>query len=273
MKKICLYSPPYPRVKSYYDMIDMASDYGFNALECLSILEFETPDIDEAKRLREYADSKNVIIPCFSAFAKLAYGAENIERLKKYADIAKIMGSPYLHHTIVGEFADKQKVLPLRDEHFKNGVLAVREIYDYAESIGIKTIYEEQGYIFNGIKGFGEFLTTVERNVGVVADFGNIYESGDDFLSFVKAFADKVVHAHIKDVCVTDDNTDARGLQTLNGKYMFEVPVGTGIVDMKEAVKLLKNAGYDGYYGLEFSAKQDDSPTMSEGIKFVESLL
>lgn len=272
MKKICFYSPPYPRVKSCYDMIDIAAQYGLNAFEGLSIWELSQPDIEQAKKIREYADSKNVTCPCLSAFVRFAHGKENVDRLKKYADIAKILGSPYLHHTIVGEFADPLKVLPYKDELFADGIHAVREVYDYAQSIGIKTIFEEQGYIFNGIRGFGEFLDNVRRDVGVVADFANIYEAGDDFLDFLSAFKDRVVHAHIKDVTLSASNPSGRGLRTLDGKFMYEARVGEGIVKFKEAMRILNDIGYDGYYGLEYSAKADNSPDITDALNFIQSL-
>ena len=122
MGKICFYSPPFPRVKSYYDMIDMASSYGLNAVEGLSILDFANPDIEFAKKIREYADSKNVTFPCLSIFIRNINEDNNVERLKKYAEFAKILGSPYLHHTIIGEFANPDNVLPYRDELFKKSI-------------------------------------------------------------------------------------------------------------------------------------------------------
>lgn len=272
MGKICFYSPPFPRVKSYFDMIDMASSYGLNAVEGLSILDFATPDIEFAKKIREYADSKNVTFPCLSVFIRNINEDDNVERLKKYAEFAKILGSPYLHHTIIGEFANPDNVLPYRDELFKKSIIAVREVFDYAQSIGIRTIFEEQGYIFNGIKGFGEFLDKVDRNVGVVADFANMYEAGNDAVEFIDAFKDKVVHAHIKDVYIKDTN-DGKGLTTLDGKFMSEAEVGKGVVDIKKVIGILKDAGYDGYYGLEYSAKDDDSLVISDTLKYIEPML
>ena len=271
--KLCFYAPPFPRIKSYYDLIDVAAEYGLRAVEGFSCFEFEAPDENKAMKIREYADGKNIIFPCFSVFTKSAADRDGVERLKKYARIAKIMGSPYLHHTIVGEFQNSKKVLPYQKDLFKAGVEAVREIYDYADSIGIKTIYEEQGYIFNGIHNFGEFLETVDREVGVVADFGNIYESKDDLIEFLKAFAHKVVHVHLKDVILSDSNDDGNGFESLSGKYMYEAEFGKGIVDLEAAIVILKNVGYDGYYGLEFSASENDSPIISNSISRITEIL
>ena len=69
--KICFYAPPYPRVKSYFDMIDVAAEHNLSAFECLSTMDFAEPDISLAKRVKEYADSKNMVIPCFSVYINL----------------------------------------------------------------------------------------------------------------------------------------------------------------------------------------------------------
>ena len=268
--KLCFYNPPFPRVKSYYDMIDAAVEHNLSAVEGFCRFDFQIPDTEAAKKIKEYADSKGVIFPCFSVYTDFA--AENVEMLKGYAEVARILGSPYLHHTIVGEFEDCNKVLPEKESLFKNGVKAVREIYDYSENIGIKTIYEEQGYIFNGVRGFGEFLDAVNRDVGVVADFGNIYESEDDLLDFLKVYANRVVHAHLKDVDLRDTN-DGNGFTTLSGKFFYEAQMGKGVVKTKEAIAILKNAGYDGYYGLEFGASEDSSSLMTDSIKFIETCM
>ncbi len=269
MKKLCLYGTPYPEVKSYHDMIDAAASLGVGAVECLNIYEFSTPDLEVAKRLREYADSKGVIFPCFSVFASFAF--EEKKALFDYAEIAKILGSPYLHHTVIGEAFDPSKVVPRADELFEKSIQAIREIYDYADAIGIKAIYEEQGYIFNGVKGIGRLLDEVARPVGIVADFGNIYQSGDDLFDYINAFGARALHAHIKDVIITDENVNGKGLATLTGKYMYSAPFGEGRVKTKDAIALLKGKGYDGYYGLEFGMK--DAPSMAKAIETISDML
>ncbi len=270
-KKICLYSQPFPRIKSYYDMIDLAADYGLDAVEGYTFMEFEKPDLDMAKKIREYADKKQVTFPCFSVPVKFA--SENIETLKKYADVAKILGSPYLHHTIVTECRNPSNVLSDKEKFFREGIEAVREIYDYAQSIGVKAIYEEQGYIFNGIEGFDRFIKTVGRDVGVVLDLGNIYQSEDGVLEFLEKFRDLIVHVHIKDVKICDHNENGEGFATLSGKYMVDETVGQGVANVQESLRLLKEYGYDGYYALEIGAEEDDSALMTDSINLIKSWL
>ncbi len=274
-KKIAFYAPPFPGMKSYYDVIDAAEKYGLSAVEGFTNFELQTPDVKEAEKIKKYADRKNIKTPCMSAFMDLAEEGSRrmIERAKGYAEVAAILGSPYLHHTIVGEFSNPNKVLPQKEELFKRGIEAVREIYDYAEKLGVKTVFEDQGYIFNGVEGFGRFLDEVDRDVRVVADFGNIYQSKDGIEDFIKAFSEKICHVHIKDVHITADNVKGTGLETISGEYMNEVEIGTGDIDFALAIDLLKKAGYDGYYSIEYTAPEDNSPIIEKTLKFLDSLI
>lgn len=268
--KICFYTVPYPRIKNYFDMIDEAAASGLSSVEGFSTLDFKEPDTEMAKRIKEYADEKKITFPCFSVYANIVGSKreEMIEKLKGYAECAKILGSPYLHHTIAGEFSDPLKVLPFKEEFFSQGISGVREIFDYCESIGISAIYEEQGYIFNGISGVERLLNAADRDIHLVADFANIYQSADNVYDYINAFKGRFVHAHIKDITLTFENP-GEGLATLTGKFMNEVPVGEGIVDVKKVVQLLKESGYNGYYGIEYGAKSDDSPVIKNTLKLV----
>ena len=274
-EKISFYAPPFPTIQSHHEKIDAAKKYGLSAVEALNDYEFIIPDKEYALKLKNYADERNVVCPCFSVFANFAGSdyQEVIDKVKKYAEIAKILGSPYLHHTIVSDYTNPDSIIPYKKEYFDKGVNAVREIYDYAESLGVKTIYEDQGYVFNGVEGFGNFIAEVNRDVGVVADFGNIYQSGDGITEFVEAFIDKICHVHIKDVFISDENNDGKGLKTINGKYMYETKLGKGNVDFKGAIKLLKQIGYSGYYSIERGISEDNPILMKEMLDFVKSII
>ena len=275
MNKLGFYVKPFQNIESYFDMIDLSVEYGHSVLEALSVMEFETPDFEKAQKIREYADSKNIKFSCISVFAdftKEDYD-EGVERLKKYAKIAQILGSPYLHHTVLAEFENPARVLAERDRFFEIGIRAVREIHDYAKTLGVKTIYEDQGFIFNGVKGLGALLEKIDRDIGFVVDFGNIAQSGDEVTQLLKAYPDKVWHVHIKDVKVTDEPLSEDSLPTIDNKYMTEVKLGTGDVKLKEAFELLKASGYSGNISSEFPAPNNDPQEMKQCFELIEEYL
>lgn len=270
-EKISFYSIPYPRIKSYYDLIDATAEHGLDYMEAYCFFELAEPDAEAAKKIREYADKKGVKFSCFSLFINLVGEdrRKQIERLKGFAEMAAILGSPYLHHTIVNDIRDPENVLPYKDEYFRLGIEAVREVYDHAETFGVKCIYEEQGYLFNGVENFKKFIDTVDRDIGIVADFGNICQVGEKVEDFIEAFSDKIMHVHVKDVIINDET----GLKTSTGRYMREAVIGTGDVNIKKAIHLLMEKGYKGCYAIEYGAKTDDSSAMYEAIEYIKQAI
>lgn len=275
MNKLCFYQRPFKNITSYTQMIDLAAEYGHSALEAFSMMELATPDFDKARKIREYADSKNISFCCISVFADFTKEDYNeaMARLKDYAKVAQILGSPYLHHTVLAEFENPKRVLCEKEKFFEIGIRAVREIYDFAKTLGARTIYEDQGFIFNGVKGVGELLAKADRDIGIVVDFGNIAQSGDCVTELIKAYPDKICQVHIKDVKITDAPINENSLVTLDNKYMTEVKLGTGDVKIKKALLLLKSVGYNGYMSAEFIALDDKPESMKQGFDLIKEYL
>ena len=44
-ERICFYSPPFPRVKNYYDMVAVSVEYGLKSIEGFCVLDFTAPDV------------------------------------------------------------------------------------------------------------------------------------------------------------------------------------------------------------------------------------
>lgn len=252
----CLYMPPLTSIRSYKEMVDYAAAHGIAKLETLNLLDLSTPDLEVARELKAYADSKGISFPCVSVGLSLVDDdrAERIEEVKRYADIAKILGSPFLHHTIALNFSEPQKIADNFELFYARGIAAVREIFDYAATLGIRTIYEDQGFLFNGRETFARFLKEVDRNVGVVADFGNIQFVDENVEDFIPAFADRIVHVHAKDYIVTPGGS--RQIQpgeyiSRGGNYLRGCLVGEGSVHTDTAFKALQAIGYQGAVALE----------------------
>jgi sugar phosphate isomerase/epimerase len=246
--------PPISTIRSYKEMVDYAASHNIRYLETLNILDLSTPDLQVARELKAYADSKGISFPCVSVGINLVEEAQGVELLKQYAQVAQILGSPYLHHTIALNFSEPQKIADNFELFYSRGLEAVREIFDYAATLGIRTIYEDQGFLFNGCKNFARFLAEVDRNVGVVADFGNIQFVDENVEDFIPRFADRIVHVHVKDYMVT--NGSSRAVEdgeytSKGGNYLKPCLVGEGSVHTDAAFEALRAMGYCGSVALE----------------------
>lgn len=256
MADFCLYMPPLTTIGSYREMVDYAAAHSIRYLETLNILDLSTPDLQVARDLKAYADSKGISFPCVSVGLSLVDDdrEEAIETVKRYADIAKILGSPYLHHTIALNFSEPQKIADNFEVYYQRGIEAVRKIFDYAATLGIRTIYEDQGFLFNGCKNFSRFLQEVDRNVGVVADFGNIQFVDEHVEDFISKFSDRIVHVHAKDYIVTDGTSREilpGEYTSKGGNFLRGCLIGEGSVHTEDAFKALQAIGYKGFVALE----------------------
>ena len=254
--KFCLYMPPVSTISTYKEMVDYAYAHGITKLETLNILDLSVPDLEVAKELKAYADSKGITFPCVSVGLSLVDDdrASAMETLKRYADIAKTLGSPYLHHTIALNFSEPQKIAENFEIYYSRGLEAVREIFDYAANLGIRTIYEDQGFVFNGRETFSRFLKDVGRNVGVVADFGNIQFVDEQVEDFIPAFADRIVHVHVKDYIVTagaSRSIEAGEYTSKGGNFLKGCLIGEGSVNTAAAFQALRAMDYKGFVALE----------------------
>lgn len=278
-QRICLYTPPFEYINSYFQMVDVAAEYGIKNLETINFFELLTPDIEFAKKLRKYADEKGIKIPCVSVGINLIGdedGIQNVEMTKKYADVAKILGAQYLHHTIVYEYLNPEKVLSCKDECFKKGIEVVRKVYDYAEKLGIKCIYECQGYIFNSTENFEKFLKTVDRDVKVVADYGNILFADDAIENFISKLSDVVANVHIKDYLVEDkdDSTEWNGYVSSSYKRISSCVLGQGSVNFDAALQELKKMNYKGLFALEAPSKgENEREKFKHNLDFLENYI
>lgn len=277
--KITLYARPRADMKSWFEMVDYCAEKGIQNLETLSVMELSAPDTEFAKKLRKYCDEKGIRVVCVSVGGELVGDEEEtrIDRMKGYADVAKILGSPYLHHTIVFNFWDPDPILANQEALFARGIVCARQVFDYAQSLGIQAICEEQGYIFNGVDGYGRFLNAVDRPYGTVADFGNIRQAEEHIEDFIAPYAPYIRHAHLKDVRITSktERPIAQGeFLTVNKNYMANAVWGQGDVNMQAAIAALQNAGYTGYYAIESDPSTEEDPDYFEkNLAYADFLL
>ena len=273
--RISFYSLPYAGIRSFFALIDASAAHGLTRLEAFGFMELAKPDEEAARAIRRYADEKGVRFCCLSLFADLTgdEGAETCEKLKAYARVAAILGSPYLHHTVIPECWDPETVLPRREELLTQVLPRVREIFEYAQSLGVLAVYEDQGFVLNGVAGFREFLERVDRPVGIVADFGNILQSGETIAPFIRAFSQRIVHVHLKDYLLRDWDGISRATRTPDGKQTVDTPLGTGCIDFADNIRLLERSGYRGCYAMEFTAPADGSMPAHKAIDQIQSWL
>ena len=116
MKKSCFLMSyiPYIDTENTIGVLDRAKADGFDAVEPYPTIDIfnDTDGMDNAKKVKEKMDKLGLDCSCFSfGINMLADPKEAYASLKKAVDLAHILGSPYLHHTM--ELALEHKGLPV----------------------------------------------------------------------------------------------------------------------------------------------------------------
>lgn len=203
-------------------------------------------------------DARGLVTVCVSCGVSLikedspdVIDMNTVKKLCEYVDFAEAIGARLLHHTLYFRIDKKPEF------HYDDAYAAILEgarlVAEYAEKHGVRIIYEPQGWLFNGKKGFLRFYNDIKsltKNVGICLDVGNTYWVDEDPLEITELLSDEIFHVHIKDYAIGDGLSDKK---TLSGLSIREVPIGSGMIPIPDILRILKKNGYSGFYSIEDS--------------------
>ena len=261
-ERICFYSSMFRGRSSAVEIMNCAADFGVGGIELMSFCdELKTPDMQTARRLGGMARERGLVLPCFSVGVNLVGDnrAEQLERLRGYAEICSELEIPYLHHTVIPGLSyaalagDLEAMTAL-------GIEQAIRINEYAATLGVRTVLEDQGFVFNGVGGFGRVIAASGGRIGTLLDVGNIMFVDERAEDFGRAYADSIVHVHIKDYRILDTpptDPDPRPYVSRGGRYILPAEIGTADVNLTAVAQVLRDADYKGYFAMEFERVKD----------------
>ena len=266
---------------SQADLIALAKKIGFDAIE---FTDMDAPQgmsaTKWAQHLRETADQCGIPIVNYTIGADLLNAedpTEEIERLCRQADIARILGAQGMRHDAAWGYDDARQnymgfdnALPLLAER-------CRTVTEYAASIGIVTMTENHGQ-------FCQESTRVERlicavahpNFGQLVDIGNFLCADDEPAAAVGRAAPFAKHVHVKDFHVKSGNEPSPGegfFTTRGGTYLRGAILGHGNVPILQCLRALSQHGYDGYVSIEFEGMEDSLTALEIGLRNLKSYI
>jgi inosose dehydratase len=125
----------------------------------------------------------------------------------------------------------------------------------WAEELGVELLLEPHGAVTDTVAGMTSILDALghERRLGICLDTGNSWVGGGDPLEFVRVFGRRIRHVHWKDM--GQEWAAKRG--TVFGTGMSVIPLGDGVVGVREVVKALLKIGFDGPTTLEIAGPEN----------------
>lgn len=264
-------------------LIGLAKEMGFDGIEFAEIHEPEgKTKLAYAEELRKEAEKHEIEIVAYCIGANLIYDTEKeIERLKGEVDVCAALGAPVMRHDATGGYngEDKKKGLG-----FNNALPVIIEGYravtEYAATKGVRTCIENHGFFAQDSARVEAIINGVNHeNFGALVDIGNFMCADENPAVAVGNVAPYAVHVHAKDFHLkkgTEFIPSDGFFMTRGGNFLRGAIIGHGSVPVVQCLRILKNAGYNGYVTVEFEGMEDAEKGIKYGLntlKRVEELI
>lgn len=262
------------------EAIEWVKDNGGEHIEIVPNLGFELENNPELiDEIREKAAEVGIEISNYAIGANFltddesSYQAE-IERVKKEVDIANRLGAKFMRHDVASRPIPECTI-----ENFEADlpklVAACQEIADYASQFGITTSVENHGFYIQASDRVQSLINNVDRpNFKTTLDVGNFLCVDEDPVAAVKKNMPYASIVHIKDFYYRPEhlNPGEGWFQTSSGNYLRGAISGHGDINLREAIKVIKESGYDGYISIEFEGMEDCKQGSKIGMNNVRRL-
>lgn len=236
-----------------------------------------------AEALSRRAEKNGLAVPSLCVGAELlqprSAQAKTIEHLKRCVDLAAALGAPSMRHDVTRGFGEHSKSIrgpKTFDNALKIVVPAIREIADYAADKGVRTSLENHGFFMQASERVEKLIKAVDHeNFGLTIDMGNFLCVNEDPVKAVKRLAKYAQMAHAKDFHI-------RPKQRMPATGWFATPTeialrgaiaGHGEIDIPAELKILKQAGYNGFLSLEFEGLEEPIHAVQLGLDYLCSEL
>lgn len=257
---------------------DFALKMGFSGVEFFDVArkgEELIPGVKFAGEVGRAMRDRGLEIPCYSCYGNL-WKDDAEDLLKQRIDCAAATGTRQFHHTLLPYLTNVENA-PSFEKAMEIVADRAARVADYAKTMGITCLYEDQGVYFNGVYGFGEIWKQLRSrctNVGICADFGNVMFVGERPEPFIRKFAGDIRHVHVKDYLFKNSVVPMGKfwLEIVTGGWARDTVIGDGVLNIPACMSLLRDQGYDGWYSLEFASPERFEDGLREGIAYLDRL-
>lgn len=258
-----------------YDTVEEAKKIGLEAIEFIDI---DAANLDEQKenafKIKKRADELGMTINAYTIGANLFKGNDEenekeVQRLCNQLDVAKILGASVMRHDVCHSLT-KTGLGRSFDLMLPTIAANARKVTEYGATLGIKTCSENHGYIAQDSDRVERLVNAVAHdNYGLLVDFGNFSCVDEDNATAVSRVAPYAFHAHAKDMHKYSGTGQhpGVGMVTRGGNWLRGAIIGQGNVPVKQCIRIMKRAGYDGYLSIEFEGVEDCIYGISKGFE------
>lgn len=258
---------------SPYEFARLASELGFEGLEYVNQLYPDVMDSeDKSAAIAAFVEKNNVlaaqyklqnVLIMIDSEGDLASSDENtrseaIANHKLWIDAANQMGCSAVRLNLFGE-SDPEKWVA-------NSIQSLTDLADYAADKNINVIVENHGRLSSNVPVLMKVINgTGKSNCGTLPDFGNFCIAEEGYGSLFdgscKEFYDP--YKGVSEMIVKAFGVSAKS-------YDFDEEGNETTLDYNRLIKIVKDAGYKGFVGVEYEGSRLSE---EEGIIATKTLL
>ncbi len=188
-----------------------------------------------------------------------------IGRVSALVRYAKDMGVSMLRHDVV--YQDGGLAF---DEIIEKVAPKIRELTMYAESVGVRTVTENHGFVSQDAHRVKALIEAVDhRNFGALIDIGNFLCADEYPPCSVETLLPYAAHIHAKDFFVKsahEPNPGSGWFTSRSGNYLRGAIIGHGNADAAKSLRIIRDSGYDQFVTVEFEGMEDNLKGIELGL-------
>ena len=227
-------------------------------------------------QIRTAAEAAGVPLTNLAIGADLSTGdPQQIERVKKYVDLAERLGITRMRHDVVPHRGHEGDDTPLFEQVLPSIVAASKEIAQYAATKGITTSLENHGFFVQSAERVRRIIHAVdEPNFLTTLDVGNFVCVDEAAEVSVAQNLPYAMVVHFKDFYIrpADAAPGAGWFRSRGGKHLRGAVVGNGDIDLRAVARAITESDFTGYAAIEFEGWEDCLLGCERGIAYAKSL-
>ncbi len=263
--------------------VQFAKDMGFDAVEFTDLNPHDgSTEIEYAKKIRAECDRLGMTVSNYTVWAdflnpKGGTLESEVERVKAKVDVAEILGAKSMRHDATGGFKREERKYRGFDDALPTVAKGCRMVTEYAQTKGIRTMMENHGFFSQDSRRVEKLVNTVaHENFGLLCDMGNFACADENPAISFGRVAPYAFYIHAKDFHIKSGNGYNPGegfFQSRNGTFLRGAIIGHGDVPVRNCLRALKIAGYDGYIGIEFEGIEDPKLGVEIGLANLRKMI
>lgn len=263
--------------------IKTAKELGFDAIEIMDLFPHDGSTRREyAEKIAAECRRLDFPIANYTVGADFINGSEGcleteITRLQEQIDIAEVLGAKSIRHDATSGFMTETRKYRGFDDALTILVEGCRRVTEYAAQKGIKTMVENHGFFCQDSERVEKLVNGVaNENFGLLADMGNFLCVDEEPQKALGRIVPYVFYVHAKDFHVKSGMQPDPGegyFMSRGGSYLRGAIIGHGDVPVLQCLSILKNAGYDGYVGIEFEGLEEPLKAIKIGLNNLKKYL